>query len=68
MTITDIARLRVEVRHLQAALDNAKEVIPAYIKDDSDNNQWRAAWFESAINAAINGIEHAIKCSDENPD
>lgn len=56
------------MRHLQAALDNAEEVIPAYIKDDSDNNQWRAAWFESAINAAINGIEHAIKCSDENPD
>lgn len=68
MTITDIARLRVEVRHLQLAIDNPDAATPDFITSAEDRNQWRAAWFESAIKAAINGIEHAIKCSDENPD
>lgn len=61
MTIQDAARLEVEVNHLQAAIDNAEEVIPAYIKDDGDRNQWRAAWFESAINTAISNINYVIQ-------
>lgn len=49
------------MNHLQAALDNAEEVIPAYVKDDRDRNQWRAAWFESAINTAISNINYVIQ-------
>lgn len=64
----DVTRLEVEVRHLQAALDNPDAAMPNYIVDPEDRYWWRAAWFESTIKAAINGINHAIKQSDENPD
>jgi hypothetical protein len=56
------------VKHLQAAIDNAEEVIPAYIKDDGDRNQWRAAWFESAINTAISNINYVIQKGYEEAD
>lgn len=68
MTIQDVARLRVEVLHLQSAIDNPDAATPDFITSAEGRSQWRAAWLESNIKAAINGIEHAIKCSDENPD
>lgn len=68
MTIQDAARLEVEVKHLQSAIDNAEEIIPAYIKDDGDRNQWRSAWFECAINAAISNITYIIQKGYEEAD